>query len=104
MKGYIKIESAVHEGKEGLTIQTDLSDVRYVDVVTVVDSVCNALNITPTMLKRIADLIDSGFMEKLTDTVVLEDSTDMSCKTKSDKKSTGGDFEDMINLLINLMR
>lgn len=91
MKGYIKIESATHEGKEGLRIETDLRDVSYMDRIAVVNGVCHALHITPTELKLMAGLIGSGLMEKLTDTRVLEDNT------------IGVDNEDTLELLKALL-
>ena len=91
MKGYIKIESATHEGKAGLSIETDLRDVSYMDRIAVVNGVCHALHITPTELKLMAGLIGSGLMEELTDTQVLEDNT------------IGVDNEDMLELLKALL-
>ena len=110
MKGYIKIESATHEGKEGLSVRTDLRDVSYMDRIAVVNSVCHALHITPTELKLMAGLISSGFMEEMTDTHVLEDDTEVVRKSESDtskKKPNvhiiGGDAEDMLELLKDLL-
>lgn len=113
MKGYIKIESATHEGKEGLSVKTDLRDVSYMDRIAVVNSVCHALHITPTELKLMSGLISSGFMEEMTDTVTLEDDTEVVRKPESDKipKPTkkpnvhiiGGDAEDMLELLKDLL-
>lgn len=110
MKGYIKIESATHEGKEGLSVKTDLRDVSYMDRIAVVNSVCHALHITPTELKLMAGLISSGFMEEMTDTVTLEDDTKVVRKPEADtfkKKPNvhiiGGDAEDMLELLKDLL-
>ena len=110
MKGYIKIESATHEGKEGLSVQTDLRNVSYMDRIAVVHSVCHALHITPTELKLMADLISSGFMEEMTDTHVLEDDTEVVRKSESDTSKRkpnvhiiGGDSEDMLELLKDLL-
>lgn len=110
MKGYIKIESATHEGKEGLSVKTDLRDVSYMDRIAVVNSVCHALHITPTELKLMAGLISSGFMEEMTDTVTLEDDTEVVRKPEADaskKKPNvhiiGGDAEDMLELLKDLL-
>ena len=106
MKGYIKIESATHEGKEGLSVQTDLRDVSYMDRIAVVNGVCHALNITPTELKLMASLMSSSFMAAMMDTHVLEDDTEVVRKSESDtpkKKPNvhiiGGYAEDMIELL-----
>ena len=110
MKGYIKIESATHEGKEGLSVKTDLRDVSYMDRIVVVNSVCHALHITPTELKLMAGLISSGFMEEMPDTVTLEGDTEVVRKPESDtskKKPNvliiGGDAEDMLELLKDLL-
>ena len=75
MKGYIKIEAATYEGKNGLSVKTDLSDVSYMDRIAVLNSVCRTLHIKPGELKLMAGLIGAGFMEEMTDTTVLEDET-----------------------------
>lgn len=91
MKGYIKIESATHEDKEGLSIHTDLRDVSYMDRIAAVHGVCQALHITPAELKLMAGLIDSGFMKEMSETRVLEDDT------------IGGDAKAMLDLLKALL-
>lgn len=73
MKGYIKIESVPSEGKEGLSVETDLRDVSYMDRLVVVNGVCRALRITPEELKLLAGLIGSGLMNELVDTNILKD-------------------------------
>ena len=111
MKGYIKIESATREGREGLSIETDLWDVSYMDRIVAVNGVCSALCITSTELKLIADLISSGFMEEVTDTVTLEDDTEVvrkpesgpSKKKKPNVRIIGGDDEGMLELLKYLL-
>lgn len=110
MKGYIKIESMSREDKEGLSVDTKLRDVSYMDRIVVVGGVCRALHITPTELKLMAGLISSGFMEEMTDTHVLEDDTEVVRKPESDtfkKKPNvhirGGDAEDMLDILKGLL-
>lgn len=108
MKGYIKIESATHEGKEGISVKTDLRNVSYMDRIAVVNSMCQALHITPTELKLMADLIGSGFMEEMTDTQVLEDDTEVvkpepKERKRANVKIIGGDAEDMLELLKDLL-
>ena len=108
MQGYIKIESATHEGKDGLSVKTDLRDVRYMDRIAVVNSVCRALHITPTELKLMAGLIGSGFMEEVTDTVTLEDETEVVRKPKKKKPSVhvidlDADSDDIAELLKELL-
>ena len=110
MKGYIKIESTTREGREGLNIETDLWDVSYMDRILVINGVCSALQITPAELKLMAGLLGSGFMEEMTDTVTLEDDTEVVRKPKSgtSKKKpnvhiVGGDAEGMLELLNDLL-
>lgn len=117
MKGYIKIEAATYEGKEGLSVKTDLRDVSYMDRIACVNSLCHALHITPTELKLMAGLISSGSMEEMTDTKVLEDEEEPKAKCnceacscdggKQHKKPNvhiiGGDAEDMLELLKDLL-
>lgn len=109
MKGYIKMESANHEGKAGISVQTDLHDVSYMDRIVLVNSMCRALRINSTELKLMADLIGSGLMEGMIDTRVLEDNTEVGkpeskeCK-RANVKIIGGDAEDMLELLKDLLR
>ena len=51
MKGYIKIESATYEGREGLSVEADLRDVSPMDRIVVVNGVRDALHITPGELR-----------------------------------------------------
>ena len=110
MKGYIKIESSIYEGKEGLSVKTDLRDVSYMDRIAVINSVCHALHITPTELKLMAGLISSGFMEEMTDTVTLEDETEVARKPETKKKKLNvhvigldADSDDIAELLKELL-
>ena len=109
MKGYIKIESVTHEGKEGLSVRTDLRDVSYMDCIAVLNSVCHALNITHTELNLMAGLISSGFMEEMTDTHVLEDDTEVFRKPETKKKPNvhviglDADSDDIAELLKELL-
>ena len=110
MKGYIKIESITHEGKEGLSVETKLRDVSYMDRISAVNGMCKALHITPTELKLMADMIISGFMEEVTDTVTLKDDTGVVSKPESDTSTKkpnvhiiGGDAEAMLELLKDLL-
>lgn len=109
MKGYIKIESATHEGKEGLSVETKLSDVSSIDRIIVVSGVCDALHITPAELKLMAGLIDSGLMKVLVDVNKLQDD---SVKPQEPKKEpnvhdigleSDGDGDGIAELLMMLM-
>ena len=111
MKGYIKIESSTYEGKESLSVETDLRDVSYMDRIAVINGVCHALHITPTELKLMAGLIGSGFMEEMTDTVTLEDETEVARKPETKKKKKpnvhviglDADSDDIAELLKELL-
>ena len=94
MKGYIKIEATTYEGKEGLSVKTDLRDVDYIDRIAVVNGVCDVLKITPAELKFMAGLIDSDLMEAMIDTHKLQD--DSVEPQKSKKKF---DSDDLVDLL-----
>ena len=98
MKGYIKIEATTYEGKEGLSVKTDLRDVDYMDRIAVVNGVCDALRITPAELKFMAGLIDSDFMEAMVDTHNLQD--DRVEPQKSKKKF---DSDDIVELLKSML-
>ena len=82
MKGYIKIESTAHEGKEGISIDTHLQDVSYMDRIAAVNGLCIALEITPTELKLMAGLLDSGFMDAFADTYRKDNAGKYSPETK----------------------
>ena len=82
MEGFIKIETTTKEGREGLSVKTALSDVSFLDRVVIVNSVCNALNITPEELKLMSDLIDSDLMEALVDTIKLQDDSEEPWKAE----------------------
>lgn len=73
MKGFIKIEAVTHDGREGLSVETELYNVSHMDRLHVVHSVCCALKITPAELKLMAGLIDSGFADEIADVEVLHD-------------------------------
>lgn len=109
MKGYIKIEAATHEGKEGLSVETDLQDVSYMDRIAVLHGVCNVLHISPSELKLMAGMISSGFMEEMTDIIDLKGEPKVAQKPEFDKHKKpnvhviGGDAEDMLELLRELL-
>ncbi len=108
MKGYIKIESATHEGKEGLRVETKLRDVSYMDRIVVVHGVCGALRITSEELKLIADLIRSGLMDELVGTNTLKGDDDEPQETKKKKSSVnftglesdGGGIAELLKMLL----
>ena len=98
MKGYIKIEATTYEGKEGLSVKTDLRDVDYMDRIAVVNGICDALKITPAELKFMAGLIDSDFMEVMVDTHKLQDE---SVEPQKSKKKF--DSDDIVELLKSML-
>ena len=75
MKGYIKIEVTTHEGREGLSVQTHLEHVTYMDRLQILHSLCHSLNIESKELKFMAELMGSGILDETTDVTVLEDDT-----------------------------
>ena len=99
MKGYIKIEATTYEGKEGLSVKTDLRDVDYMDRIAVVNGVCDALKITPAELKFMAGLIDSDLMEAMIDTRTLQD--DRVEPQKSKKKFDSGDIVELLKSMLD---
>ena len=99
MKGYIKIEATTYEGKEGLSVKTDLRDVDYMDRIVVVNGICDALKITPAELKFMAGLIDSDLMEAMIDTRTLKD--DRAELQKSKKKFDSDDFVDLLKSMLD---
>ena len=98
MKGYIKIEATTYEGKEGLSVKTNLRDVDYVDRIAVVNGICDVLKITSAELKFMAGLIDSDLMEAMIDTRTLKD--DRVEPPKSKKKF---DSDDLVALLKSML-
>ena len=85
MKGYIKIEATTHEGREGLSVQTDLEHVTYMDRLQVLHSLCHSLNIEPGELKFMAELMDSGILDEAAEIKVLEDDDKCDCSCKKPK-------------------
>lgn len=98
MKGYIKIEANTYEGKEGLSVDTKLRDVDYMDRIAVVYGICDALKITPAELKFMAGLIDSDFMEAMVNTHNLQDE---SAEPQKSKKKF--DSDDLVDLLKSML-
>lgn len=115
MKGYIKIESVTCEDKEGLSVDTKLRDVSYMDRLQVLYSLCHSLNIKPSELKFMAELMDSGILDEAAEVKVLEDDTvpasdgDCGCKRGKAKPKVyviGVDAEstlmhDLLKMLFN---
>lgn len=99
MKGYIKIEANTYEGKEGLSVDTKLREVDYIDRIAVITGVCDALKITPAELKLMADLIDSGLMEVLVDVNKLQD----ECVEPQQSKKQKFDSDDLVDLLKSML-
>lgn len=99
MKGYIKIEANTYEGKEGLSVDTKLRDVDYIDRIVVVCGVCDALRISPAELKLMAGLIDSDLMEAMIDTRTLQDNRAEPQKSK--KKLDSGDLVDLLKSMLD---
>ena len=99
MKGYIKIEATTYEGKEGLSVDTKLREVDYIDRIAVVNGICDALSITPAELKFMAGLIDSDFMEAMVDTHKLQDESVEPQKSK--KKFDSGDLVDLLKSMLD---
>lgn len=83
MKGYIKIESVEHDGKLGISADTEMTDVSYFDRIMIVRAVCRGLHISPSELKTMAALLDCGLLDAMTETEVLEDKLKSEPVTKS---------------------
>ena len=90
MKGYIKIEATTYEGKESVS---------YMDRIAMINGVCRALHVTPTELKLMAGLIDSGIMEELFDVNKLKDESVESQQSKKQKF----DSDDIVALLKSML-
>lgn len=109
MKGYIKIETTINEGKEGLSVKTHLNEVDYMDRVVVVHAVCNALKITPAELKMMANMIGYGLMDEVVDTNTLKDDDDEPQEAKKKKpnvhvvglKSDGDVIVDLLKSILD---
>ena len=82
MKGYIKIESTAREGNEGISVDTHLQDVSYMDRIMMVNGLCLALEITPTELKMMAGLLDSGLLDAFADVYRKDNAGEYSPEVK----------------------
>lgn len=108
MKGYIKIEATTHEGREGLSVQTDLEHVTYMDRLQVLHSLCHSLNIGPKELKFMAELMDSGLMNEVVDIEALKDDDDEPQEAKKKKpnvhviglESDGDGIAELLKMLL----
>ena len=98
MKGYIKIEATTYDGKEGLSVKTDLGDVDYMERIAVVNGVCDAPKITPAEQKFMAGLIDSDLMEAMIDTRTLKDE-----RVEPQKSKKKFDSDDLVDLLKSML-
>lgn len=95
MKGYIKIETGVHEGREGLCVDTKLQEVNPLDRVIVIGTVCQSLHVSPTELKLIAGVLEAGFMREMTDQKVIRDDSEVATP-KSER-------DDLMSMLAKLL-
>ena len=104
MEGYIKIESTYRGKDHGISIDTDLKDVHYMDRIVVLNGVCQALHITPTEMKLMAEFIESGVLEALTETECIVDKSEAPKPKKRPKVQVMSCApEDLPDLLKELM-
>lgn len=89
MKGFIKIEQTTHEGKSGLAVQTELTEVSPMDRLAILHAVCIALNIQADELHLCASLICSGILDKATSVKTLHE----------ESESRQDDWPDLIRML-----
>ena len=104
MEGFIKIESACRGKDQGVSIETDLKDVTYVDRVVILKGVCQALHINSAELKLMAEFIDSGLLEALMDADQITSETEVRKPKKRPKVQVlSCDPEDLPDLLKELI-
>ncbi|MGN1229195.1 MAG: hypothetical protein ACI4T5_06010 [Prevotella sp.] len=95
MKGYIKIEATVKEGREGLSVETDLRDVSCLDRLNAVHSLCTVLEITSEELQLLASMMKSGVMDSIGEVEVIHDET-----VRADRPSSGS-LADLLKMLLS---
>ena len=107
MKGYIKIETTVHEGKEGLSVETELEDISFADRLQALHSFCHAMHLGASELKLMAGLLSSGVFDDVATIVDLsEDSTAESQPERSCKEPNVhvvGGSPDVIHALLKAL-
>lgn len=74
MTGFIHIEATTHEGNEGFSVETYVKDVALMDVIQVLDGVCQALHVPNELLKVFVALRDMGILDALRNVVPIEGS------------------------------
>lgn len=72
MKGYIKIETTTHEGQEGFAVETHVQNLSTVDVIQVLDAVCQTLHVPNNLLQVFASLRCTGLLNEFRTTVPME--------------------------------
>lgn len=74
MKGYIHIESMTHDGHTGFSVKTHAQDVDTMDVIQVLDSVCQALHVSNKLLEVFVTLRGVGILDTIRSVTPIEGS------------------------------
>lgn len=98
MKGFVKIEAGVYNGKEGVRVKTELQDLSYVDRMQMLHALCCALELNPTDLEIMARLMKSKTFNRAIAIEPVEGSSEQPVGV-----SRGNDVEALAGLLKTLL-
>ena len=98
MKGFVKIESGVRNGKEGLSVTTELQDMSYVDRMQMLHALCHALKLNPMDLQIMAGLMQSKTFNRSITIEPVDSSSEQPVEM-----SRGNDVEALADLLKALL-
>ena len=98
MKGFVKIEAVVRNGKEGLSVTTELQDMSYVDRMQMLHALCHALKLNPVDLQIMAEMMQSKTFNRSVTIEHVEDSSEQPAGV-----SRGNDVEELVGLLKTLL-
>lgn len=60
MKGFLKVEAVEKDGKEGISVQCDMTEVSLPDRLSILDGVATSLRMTPMQLQMFCDMRRAG--------------------------------------------
>lgn len=80
MKGYIKVEAAEQDGRQGVKVRCELEHVSFMDRLNIVHSVAKSLHMSSSEMRMLTTLMSSGIMDAMLDTVPAKDEPEAETK------------------------
>ena len=92
MTGYIKITATTRNGRQGLSVKTDLRDVSYMDRMQVLDALCRSFKVSSSELKLFMSLKGLGILDRASTVETIQD---------EHVKGSGADlFDQLLNIVM----